>query len=68
MPAVVRDDLIFVHIPKYETLESDFRVIQDKLQKWESLPHCNKSEHDEYQKYFTTETKDFVAKMFGYTF
>ena len=62
-------------ILRYETLETDFKVIQDKLQKWDPLPHCNKSEHLQYREYYTCETRDIVAKtfsedinMFKYTF
>jgi len=62
-------------ILRYETLETDFKVIQDMLQKWDTLPHCNKSEHIHYREYYTCETRDIVAKtfsedinMFKYTF
>jgi hypothetical protein len=52
------------HLLKFETLEEDFKVIQEKLGCNEPLPRLNTSEHDDYHTYYTPETWDIVANVF----
>ena len=79
MSEFVCDDegnVIIDFIGKYENLSTDFRTVCQRagLPSIE-LPHLNKSTSGEYRKYYTNETRDFVAKMaqkdielFGYDF
>lgn len=52
------------YLLKFETLEEDFKLIQEKFGCFEPLEHENTSEHDEYEKYYTQETWDIVAEVF----
>jgi hypothetical protein len=52
------------YLLKFETLEEDFKVIQEKLGCHEPLPRLNTSEHDDYHTYYTPETWDIVANVF----
>ena len=63
-------------IGQFEWLQQDFDHICEviKIDKRE-LPHTNKSNHEDYRKYYTQEMVDFVAdahkdtiEAFGYTF
>ena len=52
------------YLLKFETLEEDFKVIQEKLGCHEPLPKINTSEHDDYRTYYTPETWDIVSNVF----
>jgi hypothetical protein len=52
------------YLLKFETLEDDFKVIQEKFNCFEPLPCVNTSEHDDYKKYYTQETWDIVSDVF----
>ena len=52
------------YLLKFETLEEDFKVIQEKLGCFEPLSHINSSEHDDYKTYYIKETWDIVADVF----
>jgi hypothetical protein len=47
-----------------ESLETDFKVIQDRFNCYEPLPYLNESIHDNYKSYYTRETWDIVAQLF----
>lgn len=64
-------------IGRFEQLEDDFNIIKDKLNLNSdiNLPHLNSTKRFNYQKYFTEESKQHLAKLwhkdvnlFGYTF
>ena len=52
------------YLLKYETLEEDFKQIQAYCECEEPLPLLNKTEHGEYQAYYTPELWDVVANIF----
>jgi len=63
------------HLLKFETLEEDFRVIQERLGCFEPLPCVNASVRSNFRQYYTDETRDIIAQVFkddieafGYTF
>lgn len=62
-------------ILKFETLETDFQQIQDRLNCQVPLRHELSTVHGPYQDYYTTETQALVARLyardiaaFNYTF
>jgi hypothetical protein len=52
------------YLLKFETLEEDFKVIQEKLGCNEPLQRLHKTEHDDYHTYYTPETWNIVAELF----
>lgn len=59
----------------FETLEEDFQRVCRRLGMDRTLPHLNRSEHDNYRSYYDVETRNIVAEryrvdieLFGYTF
>lgn len=52
------------YLLKFETLEEDFKVIQEKLECTEPLLRMNTSEHAEYHTYYTPETWAIIADVF----
>jgi len=52
------------HLLRFETLENDFKVIQERLGCSEPLPHINDTLRDDYHTYYTDETRDIVAQVF----
>jgi len=48
-------------VGKFENLEEDIKLISKKINYEIILPKINSSEHDNYQKYYTDETKNIVA-------
>jgi len=63
------------YLLKFETLEEDFKKIQDLFGCYAPLPRDNRSEHGDYTTYYTDETRAIVAELFkedieafGYTF
>ncbi|CAN5454357.1 hypothetical protein BH09BAC1_BH09BAC1_00820 [soil metagenome] len=62
-------------IGKLETIEEDFKKITTHLGITATLPHSNKSNHQQYREYYTPELKELVAQhfkedieLFGYEF
>lgn len=62
-------------IMRYETLEKDFKYIQQKINSMEPLPTVNVSQRQHYSFYYSDWSRDFVANLyaqdierFGYTF
>lgn len=57
------------HMPdiviKMEELDKDFIKVQDLLGCYVPLPHLNTTEHLDYRRYYTEDTKRVVAKMFA---
>ena len=52
------------YLLKFETLEDDFKVIQEKLGCHEPLMKANTTEHDDYHTYYKVETWNIVAELF----
>ena len=52
------------YLLKFETLEEDFKIIQNRLQCYEPLPIINTSKHEDYHKYYTQETWNIINKLF----
>jgi len=40
-------------------------VVRERLGLAHDLPHTNRSAHEDYRGYYTTETRDIVAKRFA---
>ena len=62
-------------VGKFENIDSDFKIISDKLGLDISLPHLNSTNRDRYKTYFTEDSKQRVAQLwekdisnFGYQF
>jgi len=51
-------------ILRTESLEKDFRQVQDILNCHVPLGYINTSKHDDYRSYYTTEQQQHVAKVF----
>jgi hypothetical protein len=64
-----------IHILRYENINEDFKLLQNKL-KWDKpLPHANATVECDYKKYYNDELINIVAdhykqdiKEFGFTF
>lgn len=68
-------ELLVDFIGHYETLDEDFRIVCDRLGIKSSLPHKNRSKHEDFRQYYTPQTKALVAEaykedidFFGYDF
>lgn len=48
---------------KIENLETDFRKIQKLLNCYDNLPHVNKSNHDNYRTYYSSESIKRVEEI-----
>lgn len=51
-------------ILRAETLNSDFKVIQDMLECQNPLGYINTSKHEDYRSYYTTEQRDLISRVF----
>jgi hypothetical protein len=67
--------LLVDFVGRFESLETDFKTICDKVGITANLPHINKSDRTAYQDYYDSETRDLTARLyaedierFGYTF
>ena len=67
--------LLVDYIGRYETLPLDFGHISQLLQIDATLPHRNRSEHQDYRTYYNQHTQKLVAQhfqadieLFNYTF
>jgi hypothetical protein len=59
------NDIVFVDfIGRYENLENDWRIVSEKIGVSSELPHSNRTEHDEYRRYYNEETKKIIAKKY----
>lgn len=58
------DELLVNYIARYESLEEDFEKVCSRLGIEAQLPRLNVSNHIPYQEYYTTQTRDLVAKTF----
>lgn len=68
-------ELLVDFVGKYETLDTDFDSICNRIGISASLPKLNVSNTKPYQEYYSTETRDLVnkvfepdIKLFGYSF
>lgn len=57
-------DLMVDYIAKFETLEDDFKTICNRIGIINELPHLNKSQRDDYRKYYNAKTKQLVEEYF----
>ena len=63
-------------IGRFECLQDDFNIVCDNIKIPRiQLPHLNKSNHEPYEKYYSDETRELVARKckkdieyFGYEF
>lgn len=63
------------YILRFENINEDFKILQDKLKCYKELPKRNSSEHASYRNYYTQEAIDLVSekcatdiKYFNYEF
>lgn len=61
-----RGRLIVDFIGYYERLERDFAKVCARLGVQATLPHDNRSNHRDYRSYYTSATRELVARHFGY--
>jgi chondroitin 4-sulfotransferase 11 len=52
-------------VGRYETLQADIAYLKQRLGLGHDLPHTNRSTHDAYRQYYTSETRDIVARRFA---
>ena len=64
-----------IHILRYENINEDFKLLQNKLKWNKPLPHANATVECDYKKYYNDELINIVAdhykqdiKEFGFTF
>lgn len=55
-------------VGKYETLETDFRKVSEKLGRAVTLPHLNPVERDKYEAYYSAETRAVVHSLYAKDF
>ena len=68
--------LIVDYVARFEGLQDDWREICRQMgAPYKPLPHLNRTARAHYRDYYTSETRDFIAKrfhrtieMFGYTY
>ena len=54
-----------INILKYENIQEDFKLLQNKLKWFEPLPHANATIECDYKSYYTDELIDIVAKKYS---
>ena len=52
------------YLLKFETLDEDFKLIQEKFNCTEPLCHINSTKHAYYKTYYTLETWNIVSEIF----
>lgn len=60
----VDNQMIVDFFGRYENLEDDFKKITNRIGIKATLPHINKSNHKNYQKYYNNKTKYLVGEKF----
>ncbi len=58
-----KGQLIVDFVGRYERLEEDFSYICKKIDVDFHMPHANKSQRDNYQKYYDDESREMLAKL-----
>jgi len=68
-------NLMVDFVGRFESLAEDFQYVSDRLNISVTLPHKNKSSHQDYRSYYNARTRNLVANMcrqdidlFEYTF
>ena len=68
-------ELLVDFVGRYETLARDFATVCERIGIDCSLPHRNRSAHDDFRRYYTPETRALIAEAyaedierFGYAF
>ena len=51
-------------VGRFESLKKDTKILLDKYKIQNVLPHINKTNHENYKKYYTNSTKELVSKMY----
>lgn len=57
--------LLVDFVGRYENLDADMAHVKRRLGLAHALPHTNRSTHDDYRRYYSTETRDIVARRFA---
>ena len=57
--------IIIDHIARFESLQSEFELICQRLKRTAQLPQLRKSERGDYRQYYDEESRTIVAKWFG---
>lgn len=61
--------LLIDYIGKLESIQEDFKLIANKLNiKYKDVPHYNKSTHEDYIKYYNSNSIQLVNKYFNADF
>ena len=62
-------------VGRFETLESDFSTLAQRLQSTVALPHLNSSRNEPFQSFYTEDSRQIIANLyredidtFGYSF
>jgi len=62
---IYKDNKILVDfVGRFENLENDWQRISQKIGLKIKLPHANKTQHRDYKKYYTEETKKIVKELY----
>lgn len=49
---------------RFEHINQDFKLLQEKLKIGAQLPHNNKTQHKHYTEYYDEETREIVARRY----
>ena len=52
-------------VGRYERLADDMAYVKQQLRLAHDLPHANRSSHQGYRDYYTSETREIVARRFA---
>ncbi|HIK31249.1 MAG TPA: sulfotransferase family 2 domain-containing protein [Oscillatoriales cyanobacterium M59_W2019_021] len=57
-------EILVDFVGRFESLEGDFKVVCDRLNRNVELPHKKKSERRSYQSYYDRESQEIIAEWF----
>jgi hypothetical protein len=60
-----RGGVLVDFVGRYERFHDDVDEVRRRLGLAHALPHSNRSAHDDYRHYYTSETRDIVARRFA---
>ena len=52
-------------IGRFENLDADFNEVAEKLQITAQLPHLNQSRAEDYQTFYTPDSRDVIARLYA---
>ena len=58
-------ELLADFVGRFERLQADFDIICQRIGRNASLPHVKSSQRDDYQSYYSDETREIVAAWFA---